>query len=615
MSNVGFILTRLAVSGSAVPTAEVRFQTGLNVIFGASNTGKTFIAQCIDYACGAGNGPKEIPEAAPYDTVILGVRRMSDGAEMVLERSLRGGDITLRVEDGSVYTLGAKHNPDKQDTVSHFLLKLAALTGKRIRMNQQGKTRLLSFRDIARMTFVDEENVISERSPIFSGQFAKKTEESAAFRLLLTGVDDSSVVAKEDPKIAKGRSEGKSEVLETLLERAQAQLVEHGVDGNDTALREILVRIEALYDSASQALAAEQESVSGLEVRRRGAWERLRQVESRKSVLSELQQRFELLQEQYASDLRRLETISEAGVRLGQMREERCPVCGALAEHHDHSHREVRVAPAEVASACMAEAAKIRSLIADLEGTMADNHREIARLDEEQRRKKEELEAAGGELRDRLRPRVHAALQTFRDSQSQRDACIRAIELLERITELEKLLAEGEKTSTRERAEGPSVRVGADEADRFTQEVEALLRAWQFPNLTRVTFSEDDQDVVISGQRRSSHGKGVRAIAHAAFNLAILRHCRARSMPHPGVVLIDSPLIVYRQPDQGEGNFSRDVKDAFYRSLATISDGSQIIILENDPPPGDLGSAVNILEFTGTESGRRGFIPKSGAHG
>jgi hypothetical protein len=137
------------------------------------------------------------------------------------------------------------------------------------------------------------------------------------------------------------------------------------------------------------------------------------------------------------------------------------------------------------------------------------------------------------------------------------------------------------------------------------------LRAWQFPNLIRVTFSEDDQDVVISGQRRSSHGKGVRAITHAAFNLAILRYCRARSMPHPGVVLIDSPLIVYRQPDQGEGNFSRDVKDAFYRSLAGACSDSQVVILENNPPPTDLGSTVNIVEFTGTAHGRFGFIPKS----
>jgi hypothetical protein len=209
---------------------------------------------------------------------------------------------------------------------------------------------------------------------------------------------------------------------------------------------------------------------------------------------------------------------------------------------------------------------------------------------------------------------LQAALQAFRESQSRRDACLRALEIHERVSEFEKLLAESEKAPKRERAEGPSTHVGANEAEQFSQEVETLLRAWQFPNLDRVTFSEDDQDVVISGQRRASHGKGVRAITHAAFNVGILTYCRSRSMPHPGVVLVDSPLIVYRQPDQGEGNFSRDVKDAFYRSLAATCGESQIVILENDPPPTDLDGSVNIIEFTGTDRGRWGFIPKPQAN-
>jgi hypothetical protein len=615
MSSTGFLLTRLTLTGPGVPVAEVHFGAGLNVVFGASNTGKTFIAQCVDYACGAGDRPKEIPEAASYDNVLLGLRLRDGEGEMVLERSLRGGDISMRMGEGVSRTLGAKHHPERQDTVSHFLLDLAALAGKKVRMNQQGKTRLLSFRDISRVVFVDEESVISERSPIFSGQFAKRTEESAIFRLLLTGVDDSSVIAKNDPKIAKGRQEGKAEIIEELLGRARAQMGEQEFIGNEPALREKLDHIEALFGQTSLALAAEQESVALIEGRRRGAWERLRQVESRRDVLSELQRRFELLQEQYSSDQRRLEAISEAGVRLGQMREERCPVCGALAEHHDLSHREAHAAPEEVANACRAEALKIQTLLADLQSTIVDNEREISRLGEEHRVKKAELEAAGVEIRERLQPRLQAALQAFRESQLQRDACHRAVELHERVAELERALTEVERAPTKERADGPPTRVGADEAEQFSKEVEALLRAWQLPNLGRVTFSEEDQDVIISGQRRASHGKGVRAITHAAFNLAIMRYCLARRKAHPGVVLIDSPLIVYRQPDQGEGNFSRDVKDAFYRSLAVTFSDSQVIILENDPPPTDLGLTVNIIEFTGTEQGRFGFIPKQQADG
>ena len=608
-TTTGFLLTRLSLFGSGVPHAEVRFNAGLNVIFGPSDTGKTLVGQCVDFMLGGSKEPKEIPEAALYEYVLLGFRAPDSENELVLERSLRGGDFRLRIGEQD-RTLGAKHQADNEDTLSYFLLDLAGLSGRRIRTNKQGKTRTLSFRDVAKLVLVDEETVISERSPIFSGQGTAQTAERSVFRLLLTGVDDSSVIARDDPKIVKGRQEGKSEVIESLLAQAKGEIADLKLDSDPADLRGQLKLVEARFQKASSALAVEQKSVAVLEEERHGAWTRLRQAESRMDVLSELQKRFELLQKQYSSDLRRLESISEAGVRLGQMKEERCPVCGAPAEHHDRAHQEPHAAPEEVATASRAEAQKIRTLLADLRGTVAENEAEVTRLSEERREKQAELEAAAGELRDRLRPRMQAALQKFWDCQSQRDTYRHALELYDRVAEFEALLTEFGKPKKVLPADGPSVAVGANQAEQFSKHVEALLRAWHFPNLDRVTFSEDDQDVVISGHRRASHGKGVRAITHAAFNLALLRYCRARSMPHPGFVLIDSPLVVYREPDTGEGSFTRDVKDAFYRSLAKSFGDAQVIILENEEPPADLDRSANLTEFTGTDRGRKGFVPQ-----
>ena len=69
-------------------------------------------------------------------------------------------------------------------------------------------------------------------------------------------------------------------------------------------------------------------------------------------------------------------------------------------------------------------------------------------------------------------------------------------------------------------------------------------------------------------------------------------------------------MVVYREPDTDEGGFSGDVKDAFYRSLASDFADAQIIILENEDPPADLDRSANVIRFTGTERGRLGFIPK-----
>jgi predicted nuclease with TOPRIM domain len=172
---------------------------------------------------------------------------------------------------------------------------------------------------------VDEESIISEKSPILTGQYVKRTVESNVFRLLLTGVDDSSVVEGTEPRLVRSRQEAKIEVIGQLRTAVEDQIAEKSINTSVAELREQLARVEGLFASASEQLAAEQATLSALEQRRRDAWASVRRIDSRLNVFSELQDRFMLLEEQYTSDLRRLDSIAEAGVRLSQLREERCP--------------------------------------------------------------------------------------------------------------------------------------------------------------------------------------------------------------------------------------------------------------------------------------------------
>lgn len=611
MAITGFQIRRLTLVGRGVPNAEVQFCEGLNVVSGPSDTGKTFIVQCIDYMLGGKDAPESIPEAARYETVRLALNVSDGDDEVVLERSIRGGDFNLVNPGQADRLLAAKHSSGDKDSASQYLLGLSALTEKKVRKNKLGATREVSFRDLTRLILVDEETIISKVSPILTGQYTTGTAESAIFRLLLTGVDDSSLISSEDPKVAKGRQAGKVEMLDLLLNQAKGRMAEMQLPGDVQAWQGQLAQIETLFEAAQNELAVEQQSAAQLESKRRAELSSLRQLESRSGVLRELQRRFALLEQQYLSDLRRLESIAEAGARLGQMNEERCPVCGAMAEHQEHEHQKAEAAPEDVAQSCLAEAAKIKLLISDLHLTRADNDREIARLDDLGIQAKERVRAVATQLSEMLKPRVEVALLRLRESQANRDAYRRALELHGRVNELQGLLADLGLAARGKGAELESTRVRSDEAEAFSQEVESLLRAWHFPGLDRVTFSESDQDIVISGRTRASHGKGVRAIAHAAFNLALLKSCLKAEMPHPGFVLIDSPLVVYREPDMDEGGFSHDVKDAFYRSIAEDFRASQVIIFENEDPPSDLGNDANVIRFTGAPHGRQGFIPKS----
>ena len=161
MPGKGFLLRKLSLSGDGVPEAEVEMAPGLNVITGPSDTGKTYIAQCIDFMLGARRPPKEIPQAASYSRLQLDLLDRETREPFSLQRSLRGGEFTLLDGDGHSRTLSAQHVPGSEDTVSHFLNSLCGLSGRKVRSNQRGTTRDLSFRDICRLIMVTEENVIT----------------------------------------------------------------------------------------------------------------------------------------------------------------------------------------------------------------------------------------------------------------------------------------------------------------------------------------------------------------------------------------------------------------------------------------------------------------------
>jgi len=97
MTAPGLRIRHLTFRGLARPPALVSFDAGLNVVFGASNTGKSFIVDTIDFMLG-GKGPlRDIPERVGYDRILLAIETI-DGQEFTIQRSTNGG--AFRVFDG-----------------------------------------------------------------------------------------------------------------------------------------------------------------------------------------------------------------------------------------------------------------------------------------------------------------------------------------------------------------------------------------------------------------------------------------------------------------------------------------------------------------------------------
>jgi len=622
MSQTGFMITRLVLTGPGLKDAELRFSVGLNVITGPSDTGKTFAFECIDFMLGASTLPKSIPEANGYDTLCLGIRDHQNDREFSLIRSLRGGPFRLVADDEQERVLGEKHKANEEDTVSQVLLSLAGLQNKWIRKNAKGETRSFSFRDVAHLSIISESEIIRKDSPLYSGQYTKKTEEESVYKTLLSGHDDSSIVQRSDRKETKHRVEAKEEVLTKLIDRVTSRIDETKTPADLISLRDQLHEIEDSLHLVTELLHETRESAVSLEEARRSSWTRLRQVESKLGVLTELQSRFSLLNEQYNSDILRLQALAESGRRLGEMNMDYCPVCGASSESQDRTHQECQTGPLVVAESCASEITRIQELVADLGVTRTDVERETGELKAEKTQVCDEFKEANSEIRGNLNPRLKEAIREMELWQGRREQIREAISLLEQRRELEELLDQLRIDPTDDADKPVFGELDPFHTESFAKKVEERLAAWKFPGLDRVTFDPKVWDILISGRSRSSHGKGVRAVTRAAFILSLLRYCLDNRLPHSGVVLIDSPLVVYRQPDTGEESFSDDVKAAFFRDLSQSFEDAQVIIVENETPPADVvsNSKTNIVPFTGTSQGRSGFIPrpdqsKTGASG
>jgi len=53
MSSLGFTISKIAVEGQGKPDAVLAFEPGLNVVAGATDTGKSYVWHAIDFMLGA----------------------------------------------------------------------------------------------------------------------------------------------------------------------------------------------------------------------------------------------------------------------------------------------------------------------------------------------------------------------------------------------------------------------------------------------------------------------------------------------------------------------------------------------------------------------------------
>lgn len=615
MSFQGLCLRHICFIGPDKEPVSIGFKKGLNVICGASNTGKSFLVATIDYMLGAGEALKDIPERVGYDRISMGIET-SDGSTFTLQRSVDGGGFLCcsgltkeSLSEMDCLALGAKHSSATDDNLSRFLLRHIGLDNKALRKNQGGQLQSLSFRNLAPLSIVNEEEIIKEQSPIFSGQLIFRTKEYAVFKLLLTGVDDSAIVVQKQQAQQKEETLAKSTMIEHLLLEYNRELLE--ITKHPEDLENDLATLELSINSHLNALNEAQLNYERFTAERREVLTKRQPVIDRIEEIDELVTRFNLLQKHYNTDIERLEAIKESGTFFIPLKPQTCPLCGALPDNQNHKDSCDGNAEA-VVKAAIAEIAKIEVLHRELTDTLSDMNGERVRLNVSLDNFKKQLSTLQGNIEKSITPEIQKMRASYTDMIEQRAQMKRGVVLLHRINENKQqqdTISNGEPQQ--KEPEEILTKLPTSVLNDFAKVTEEVLQAWQFPKADRIYFDEGSRDLVISGKLRSSHGKGLRAITHAAFNLSLMEFCHRHDRAHPGFIVLDSPLLAYKEPEGEEDDLrGSDLKDKFYEHLVGLSDKLQILIIENEHPSEGIKNKINFTDFTGNPaSGRQGFFP------
>lgn len=609
--------------GPGREAVEFPFKPGFNILYGASDTGKTFLVEAIDFMLGAGDDLRDIPERTGYESILLGLTAL--GKDYTLQRSMNKGAFRLYEglhaktpdDPNSGTKLSAGHSSKDYNNLSNWLLQKIGLDGKEILYSKEkGTLRSLGFRALSHLCVIAYPRITSNKSPILTGQYTEVTREYGVFRLLLTGLDDSSVAPEtegpNDAKLEMVRKPLSPDAIAQMISDYQDELakVTDNPEGLDKEQDSIVAEIEKLQET----IRAMEGKINFTTKQRRETYETYSRLVARHNEIVELLDRFRLLDQQYSNDLKRLAAIQQSGQFFVLREPMPCPLCGAPAEGQRHDAACDGNVDA-VTHAAGAEITKIKLLQSEL-------HETVNSLTTEDTGVVEEITQLGVELR-RYQQQIDNALSPdFAKAREQntklietRSQIVQAITLRNKIKAMQRRLDEPANPVKKEEAvaedKSPEVAqyISTSLLRDFSMTVGEILQQWHFPSATDVYFNEKTKDIVIGGRERGSRGAGLCAITYSAFVLALFEYCRSRSMPHPGFVILDSPLIAYKEPMPDDENISAsDLKPRFYEHLEKFSGSQQVFVIDNTDPPAEY--AAKGIHFTANEKyGRYGLFP------
>jgi len=594
-------IVRLVVTGQGKPLAAVEFLPGANLILGPSDTGKSYVVGCIKFALGSDTTPKQIPYASGYDRLALQFLTAEDVPYTVF-RSMSGGE-TLFYEGHHDSPPLAKAALKTRD-VNEFLITLLGLQNNKVLLSQEKKGKVTAG-DLRHYSIFTEGDTLSEHSYL-GANVTNHTRRRSALYLMMTGVDDTAIALGAD-KTERLTTKGHIIALEESIKSYQAELTDQFIVEE---VKSAIERIDGQLKENENILRENRSELNEIRSQLSEVGINLVRADTLKVAAIETLDRFDLLDNKYGNDLERLHLIRSAASVFDEFAPQPCALCNTPIIQQNRAIEGTLPSTAQMSEAADGEYRKIEALRIGLGAAIADVRQELSSI--------EELYTALFSKQTDLARRQALILSPFQDRLSfnitgltqRRDEYLTQIRAYEKIEELT-----AKRNSIEPRTKKLKIEIkrnATSELSILIERVKKLLESWGLDESRQVGFDESACDLRLLEAPRLSYGKGKRAIFLAAYSIALMERALSDRKPHLGFVVIDSPLLTYRDPKclSADDAISETVADRFFDWMANWNGPGQLVVLENTEPKAESLTEIPHIIFVGPNiDGRRGFYP------
>ncbi|WP_101908641.1 AAA family ATPase [Marasmitruncus massiliensis] len=592
-----FYIKKLTVTGQGKEPSIITFGKGLNIVCGPSDTGKSYIIECIDYIFGGSTIPIDPKEG--YDCVKM-IVETSQGT-VTAERFFNTNKLSVsstdpRVETGEYGTRSGKLNAN-----TDLWLKLIGIEERHsVIWKKTFEKKALTWRYFLHMFLIKEDRIIQRSSILLPNQNTATTGALASLLYLITGEDFADADPREEKKIRVARKAAVADYIRGRLAYfADRKGALDDFDVPDSI--DLQSQVEDIIDEISQT----ENRIADTSRRNKNI---LRQIFALNEQLTEcdtLYGRYIALQSQYKSDVRRLAFIVEGEYRQANYPvSAKCPFCDhdieidSEASYIEASHAELHRIQLQIQDLCVSET--------ELVTERHEIESRIASLNAE----KETVEEL---LNNELKPRaviLKKTLAEYRKAMEVHDefSFISSLEI-----SMKSELFDAEMEDEESEIEF-SIKSRFDRSilDVFDRHIENVLRSCKYEGFGSARLGLSSFDVLVNEKDKGTFGKGYRAFLNTAFALALAAFLTESAKYSPGLLVVDSPILSLTEPCEeltSDEQASDSMKTALFQYMTENQSNVQTIIIENNIPEIDYGNGTTIIRFTKDETiGRYGFL-------